>query len=385
VVYAIKPVTSDLPKYSSYFASGYLTIWPYFSSKELGIVTDSRDSTEAPFVQAYPYERGFAQLARGLHHLLPTGPYLPRVESGHNRYVSDFQVVAISILGLFIIMVACFLFRNVKLTKQSVTQTILYGLPIVMGSVFFMIGSQNAVRQFLGISFILLSLSLIIRERYLLAIIGIILATSFHRWSIVFGLFCIVATICIHLFTTADKHSLYVRAFLKNIALGLALGVCAVFSTKFIYSGSLNSLEIFQYVSANTSYFGELKQYKFMDSTDLLSRSSAAVKLILVGILFITSELIVGPNSCTRRSNDFDIRAFRAVTYSFLIPLSIYPELMSRVLLFYFGVEIIFILWAIMKEEWRARLAGWIVLVGHGLALNSINVLIGSEWLYSLK
>ena len=385
VVYAIKPITSDLPKYSVYFATGYLTMWPYSSSKELGLVPDTRDTTGDPFVQAYPLERGFAQLARGLHHLLPIGPYLPRVAAGHHRYVSDLQVIAISFLGLFIIMLACFLFRNVKLTKQSVTQTILYGLPIVMGSVFFMIGSQNVVRQFLGISFILLTLSLIFRGRYLLAIIGIILATSFHRWSIVFGLFCIVATICIHLFTAADKHPLYVSAVLKNIALGLALGVCAVFSIKIIYSGSLNFQEIFQYVSANTSYVGELKMYGILDSTNLLNRSGAAVKLILVGILFLFSEIIVGPNSFTRSSSDFDIRAFRAVTFSFLIPLSIYPELMSRVLLFYFGVEIIFILWAIMREEWRTRLAGWVVLVGHGFALNTINVLIGSEWLYSLK
>jgi hypothetical protein len=57
---------------------------------------------------------------------------------------------------------------------------------------------------------------------------------------------------------------------------------------------------------------------------------------------------------------------------------------MSRVLLFYFGVEILFVFWAVMREERRARLAGWVVLMGHGFALNSINVLIGSEWLYSL-
>jgi len=385
VVYAIKPVTFDLPKYSIYFATGHLAMWPYSSSKEHGPVLDSRDTTGTPFVQAYPYERGFVQLARGLHRLLPIGPYLPRVDAGHYRYVSDLQVVAISILGLFIIMLACLLFGNGKLAKQSVTQTILYGLPIVMGSVFFMIGSQNVIRQFLGISVILLALSLISRRRYLLAIIAIILATSFHRWSIVFGIFCLVATIGIRVFTATDKHSSSIRAFLKNIALGLTLGVCAVFSIKFIFFESLNSIEIFQYISGNTTYFGELKQYGLMNSSELLSRSSATIKLISVGILFLFSELIVGPTSPTRSASDFDIRTFRAVTYSFLIPLSIYPELMSRVLFFYFGVEIIFICWAVMGEEWRMRLAGWIVLVGHGLALNSINVLIGSEWLYSLK
>ena len=87
VVYAIKPITSDLPKYSVYFATGYLTMWPYSSSKELGLVPDTRDTTGGPFVQAYPHERGFTQLARGLHHLLPIGPYLPRVSTGDYRYV----------------------------------------------------------------------------------------------------------------------------------------------------------------------------------------------------------------------------------------------------------------------------------------------------------
>ena len=117
VVYAIKPVTFDLPKYSIYFATGHLAMWPYSSSKEHGPVLDSRDTTGTPFVQAYPNERGFVQLARGLHRLLPIGPYLPRVDSGHYRYVSDLQVVAISILGLFIIMLACLLFGNGKLAK----------------------------------------------------------------------------------------------------------------------------------------------------------------------------------------------------------------------------------------------------------------------------
>ena len=119
------------------------------------------DTTGVPFVQAYPYDRAFAQLARGLHHLLPIGPYLPRVAAGHHRYVSDFQVVAISMLGLFIIMLAWLVVCRVILAKESITQTTLYCLPIVMGSVFFMIGSQNAVRQFLGISVILLALSAI--------------------------------------------------------------------------------------------------------------------------------------------------------------------------------------------------------------------------------
>jgi len=383
VVYAIKPITSDLPKYSTYFATGYFVMWPYSSSKKQGLVLDSRDTTGIPFVQAYPKDRGFAQLARGLHHLLPIGPYLPRVASGHYRYVSDFQVVAISMLGLFIIMLAWLVVCRVILDKESITQTTLYCFPVVMGSVFFMIGSQNAVRQFLGISVNLLALSLFTRRRYLLSLIAIILATSFHNWSFVFAFFCLAATIGIRLVATTNKHPSSISAFLKHMALGLTIGVCTVLSIKIIFSGTLNFIDIFEQISANTIYFSEIRQYGVMDSTGLLSRSGAATKLILVGTLFLLSELIIGLTSPTRSTNDFDIRTFRTVTFSFLIPLSIYPELMSRVLLFYFGVEIFFICWAVMREEKRARLAGWVVLMGHGFALNNINVLIGPEWLYS--
>ena len=380
-VYAIKPVTFDLPKYSSYLASGYLGNNKYSYSKEDGLVLHPWDTTGDPFVQSYPYDRAFVQLARGLHHLLPIGPYLPRVAAGHHRYVSDFQVIAISILGLFFIMLAYLVACRAMPARQSLTQTILYCVPITMGSVFFMIGSQNAVRQFLGVSVILLALSLLSRRRYLIALIAIVLATSLHHWSFVFGIFCLVATIGIRFVTTTNKYSSSISVFLKNITLGLTMGVCAVVGIKLIISGSLNYIEMFQYISANTSYFGELKQYGLMNMSELLSRSGAEKKLILVGILFLVSELILGH---TRSTNDFDIRSFRVVTYSFLIPLSIYPELMSRVLLFYFGVEILFICWAVMREERRARLAGWIVFMGHGFALNSINVLIGPEWLYSL-
>ena len=378
--YAIKPATFDLPKYSSYLASGYLAMLPYSYSKEYGLVLNSRDTTGDPFVQSYPNDRAFVQLARGLHHLLPSGPYLPRVAAGHYRYVSDFQVIAIAILGLFILMLACLIARRAMLDKESIAETILYCLPIVMGSVFFMIGSQNAVRQFLGISVILLALSLFAKRQYLIALILIVLATSLHHWSLVFGMFCLVATIGIRFVTTTNKYSSSISVFLKNITLGLTMGVCAVVGIKLIFSGSLNYIELFHYISANTSYFGELKQYGLMNTSELLSRSGAEKKLILVGILFLVSELMLGR---TRSINNFDIRSFRVVTYSFLIPLSIYPELMSRVLFFYFGVEILFICWAVMREERRARLAGWIVLMGHGFALNSINVLIGPEWLYS--
>ena len=257
-VYAIKPVAFDLPKYSTYFASGHLPMHAYSYSQEHGLILDSRDTTGDPFAQAYPSDRGFVQLARGLHHLLPIGPHLPRVAASHYRYVSDFQVIAISILGLFIIMLAWLVVCRVILDKESITQTTLYCLPIVMGSVFFMIGSQNAVRQFLGISVILLALSLFTRRRYLLALIAIILATSFHHWSFVFGFFCLVATIGMRFVTTTNKHSSSISAFLKHIALGLTIGVCAVLGIKIIFAGSLNHIEMFQYISAHTTYIGEI-------------------------------------------------------------------------------------------------------------------------------
>ena len=67
VVVTLKPATFDLPKYSVYFASGHLAMWPYKYADGKDLVLDSRDSTGIPFSQAYRNDRGFAFLAKGLN------------------------------------------------------------------------------------------------------------------------------------------------------------------------------------------------------------------------------------------------------------------------------------------------------------------------------
>ena len=167
----------------------------------------------------------------------------------------------------------------------------------------------------------------------------------------------------------------------RNLSFGLVAGMGMVVIMKILIGGGAGSLGFIEYVSSNFTYMGELKQYLFRDSSALLSRTGPLTKLILVGAVLIVSEFIMGSPT---RSGILDVRSFRAVTYASLVPLSIYPELMSRVLFFYFAIEALFMCWAFMSEQRRVRLAGCVVIIGNGFAINSINVLIGGEWLYSM-
>ena len=171
VVVTVKPATFDLPKYSVYFASGYLAMWPYEYVDGKDLVLDNRDSTGVPFSQAYRNDWGFAFLAKGLHKIFPVGPYLPRIAATQHRFISDFQVLGITILGLVALLMASLVLFPKCFVGHTARKTVVYCLPILMGSVFFMIGSQNVLRQFLGVAFVLMAVSLFSRKLYLLSII----------------------------------------------------------------------------------------------------------------------------------------------------------------------------------------------------------------------
>ena len=60
--------------------------------------------------------------------------------------------------------------------------------PLIFGSVFFLLGSQNSLRQFLGVSIIILALSMLASRRYATCLVLMLLSTTFHKWSPILGL-----------------------------------------------------------------------------------------------------------------------------------------------------------------------------------------------------
>jgi len=79
------------------------------------------------------------------------------------------------------------------------------------------------------------------------------------------------------------------------------------------------------------------------------------------------------------------VRSLRRTIFVFIMPLVVYPEIFSRVLILYWAVELVFVVWALSSSAIRSRLAAGVVFVAYGLAPNAINVLIGPNQLHSLN
>jgi len=139
--------------------------------------------------------------------------------------------------------------------------------------------------------------------------------------------------------------------------------------------------DVVAYVTHNVVAYSEIKQYVWMDFSHLPSRSGPITKLVLLGCAIILSEFILGSSSLPACWN---VRGYRVAVFSFLIPFGIYPEILSRLFIFYLAIELIYICMAIVSHERRARVAGTVVFAGYSVAPNGINILLGHEWLARL-
>ena len=80
-VYLLKPSTSDLPRYSVYFSTGFLTSHPYSVNLDKTINLDSDDLTGKPYDQAFTqFGHGFALISKSL------GALFPKVRSYRGSY-----------------------------------------------------------------------------------------------------------------------------------------------------------------------------------------------------------------------------------------------------------------------------------------------------------
>tara|TARA_Y100001934_G_C12360469_1_gene780401 strand:+ start:110 stop:670 length:561 start_codon:yes stop_codon:yes gene_type:complete len=166
-----------------------------------------------------------------------------------------------------------------------------------------------------------------------------------------------------------------IKSFVYTLG-GLAIGCLIILAIKMIVWGSVDSIS--SYVTHNVSSFSEIKQYVLMDFSELGSRTSGLAKITAVGCTIIISEIILGRNALP---SSWDIRGYRLGLFGLMVPFAIYPEILSRIMLFYFALELFFICIALVAQEQRTRLAGAVLFAGYSIAPNGLNILLGPEWL----
>ena len=366
VVYSIKPATMDFSGYSVYFDTGY---WPYASSYSLGNrgiaetgpykVEDMHSGDEAgpPYVTRFPNEPGFTSTMQWFARVLPRGQFLPRLTAMGREYTSDTLVFVVISIGLFSFVTASWNFLSHQLRSQERKQFFLISIPIILGSIFFFVGSQNAIRQFLTLSLCILAISYLARARYVFALLFSALAISMHHWGWAFIVLALMVLLLQKVIPVRNTE-ISPLSLLRSEWLGLGVGIFLAITIKVL--GDIGFSQ-FGYATALLDWQEEF-------------RISSGIKVFALLFVLIVSEMIAGT---TRVDQVMDIRQLRRIAFFVIAPLAVLPEIFSRVYLLFFALETIYIVWALTRDTIRIRLSGVVVFSVYAVAPNALNVLVG--------
>jgi len=352
----MKPATFDLPRYSVYFETG---VAPWLSStgwKEQGYSEETFDDREyGPYFRNSP---GFTYLIKEARKALPHGPYLPRIIQ--QRHIADSLFLLVVLTSLAILVVALSLLHE----KWGAVETRSFSIAllgvIILGSIFFFVGSQNAIRQFWGTSLSILAFALYLRSWFASSTLCLIISFLMHPWS---PLFFVLAVMFVHARSVLEKifRSRALSRYLNEYFIAFALGIACIVAIK---------LGIKMGIPYFTTYY-------HIDTAGEGYRSSSTLKLCSFIGLLIVSDLIAGQS---KRCGRFCPQALRRCFLIVLAPLVLYPEVFSRLAMFYLAAEMIYLYWAASQKEFRYRASACLVFGVYSFAPNALNILLDKDW-----
>lgn len=361
IVYFTKPATYDLPRYSVYFDTGIMPWLTRSNWQEGGFsrnLLHEDELGEEPYFLHFKNSPGFSHSVYWTARILPHGSYLPRLVK--ERHIADSLVITIVCSMLIALLIAVRSFRTQKLSIPLHFVRCSYAIPIIIGSAFFFVGSQNSLRQFIGTVLAILAASAVLKNKKIFGMLTLLVSASIHYWGALFALLFLGFLWFNKMpWITLNKTSInrnqvgYLLAFLTGIlaVLIIKLGVLLEYS--------------------------DFKAYFHLDSSAEVQRSTAGFKIVVFTGLLLITDLIAGKTIPDWRFNPVYIR--RAFLL-FIAPLVVYEEIFSRISFFYLASEMLYVLWAIGNTNRRARLSGAIVFCAYGIAPNALNVLLDKGW-----
>jgi hypothetical protein len=222
-------------------------------------------------------------------------------------------------------------------------------LGIVLSSVAFMLAFGNVLRQGFASFFLILSLLFLLRKQFAFSLICVVLAQGFHSSSFYFAVF---------------NYSLYIAHMRGLFPRQLVL------SFFYIFSFSLGLALISNYLINQSIYAGYI-------GTDMSGgeRTGLLAKSLILLVIFVVSENILKFRSI---SSEIDyLRKLRAFFLFLPIALALigsYEEIGSRILYYFFWVELILLL-LLAERGFNKTIA--FVLVSYAFAFNVWNNLGG--------
>ena len=239
-------------------------------------------------------------------------------------------------------------------------------LVVILGSVFFAVGSQNNIRMYVALSILLSGLLLLFSSKgsYLKSIsIFLIIFSFFVHWS----------TIFIQLFIILSFSVDYL--FFKNIGVS-HLSANFIKKLFFFTMGTIGVLAfIFATYDKSWIYFNQsiISNEAFIEA----GRSSNSIKLIYILILFTISSLL----TFKYKINDMFINLrgnflLFIVPFCFILPV----EGFARLIFIYFAFECVTLAIYSSNNIFYIRLSYIIVFLFYSFALNAINVVSGINY-----
>ena len=249
-------------------------------------------------------------------------------------------------------------------------------------------------------------------RRYATGLVLVLLSTTFHKWAPILGLIGVTVMVlgrlnirnCSKLqilrfpilwansLLNLVKRGVIEKVLLQCYAMGrfvplpvkeicrLSSGEMLSLALSITTVALIKGIAILGIFTADIPLIGDLKPYLIMaDQYESMERLSSFVKAGALIVVFACSEILLGRRSI---SGSEDIRSLRRMIFIFVIPLVIFPEIFSRMLILYWAIELVFVVWALSSSEVRVRLAAVAVFVAYGFAPNAINVLIGPHWIH---
>jgi len=358
-VYATKPATFDLPRYSVYFETGVAPWITATNFKKEGwqlAELDERERNE--YGNFFPHSPAFNFLFDVARNVLPHGSYLPRIIT--ERHIADSLVLLIVISSIVLLLIALALIRAPSQETDRTFYPYVLVIGVTLGSLFFFVGSQNALRQFIGTAMGVLAFAAYVRSKNLLTLIGALTSFLFHPWS---PLFLVLGVVTFESRRFFNKILAGKRAsdFINEYVVAFLLGIGGVVLIKI---GIKLGIPYF------TTYF-------HIDTSGETYRTPALTKLILFAIMLVVTDLIAGTPKVNWYINPISLRRCFLIL---LAPMVIFPEIFSRLMMFYFAIEMIFIAWAMTHERKRVQLSGCVVFGSYALGLNALNILLDKGW-----
>ena len=379
LVYLTKPYTYDLNKYSIYFATGFIPTHSWHTPNNQ-FHLDPKDTTGDPFEGNY--EAAFRHLAEFGNKWFPMGSLWPRVDSDYNDLKergpprSDAAIVLVALVGFVLLSLALTIVRRWDGgISSSFRPDFLLVSILILGSIFFLLGSQNTLRQFLAMSVVINGIVLAMSRRYLLAISICALSAFFHQWGPFLGAIGIGIAAVTNFEHSSAKSPVVYSLRPSRIDVWIFLIGCAGVV-------AIKAIGVFGLFTLDFPMIGEFKHYLIdQDQYDSLERINRVKRVGLLALMALVSEVILGS---TTNAGFNKVRSLRRRALLFILPLAIYPEIFSRVLIMYWISELIFIVGALSVRETRIRMSGAFVFCAYGIAPNAINVIIGPAWLFAL-